>query len=35
MLINKKADINKLAKDLNISTIISKILINKDLFKGS
>ncbi len=31
MLINKKADINKLAKDLNISTIISKILINKDL----
>ena len=31
MLRNKKGDINKLAKDLNISTIISKILINKNL----
>ena len=31
MLINKKGDINALAKDLNINTIIAKILVNKDL----
>lgn len=30
-LINKKADISKLAKDLNISTITAKLLVNRNL----